>query len=465
MKKFFTLLLAVISTMTAFAQTEPAIELQAEVDGNTRTFSIGLATEGTVQIDWGNGEKVTSEKLPVYDSKYSTMTMKEVTGTVVGDGKVKIYGDNIVGFGCPSRVDGGAQVLSLDVTKATALKDLTANANKLTSIDLTKNTELEKLTIANNQLTSIYISKCTKLTELIINNNLLTAIDITKNQALQNLTISQNKFTGELDLSTNPALRNVYALNMELNSVKIGNNTASAPRFSFNNNKLTSIDASGIQDAGNATLFLIGNQLTEIKLPSAKMNTLNISKNNFTLATLPAPDATTATKKFTYAPQNDYAIAESYKVGDVLDLSSQTSATLNTQFAVYKSDKTALTEGTDYTVADGKITFLTAQEAVYVTMSSALYSKFTGTSIYKTTVTKVEGSTGINAVTAQGVKVSTAGNEISISGLSQGDAVTVANLGGAVVANFHANSANAHVQAAKGLYIVSINGKAIKVAL
>ena len=458
MKKFFTLLLAVISTMTAFAQTEPAIELQAEVDGNTRTFTIGLATEGTVQIDWGNGEKVTSEVIPAYDG-YNQVN---VSGTVSGDGKVKIYGDNIVYFECSSRKDG-AKVLSLDVTKATTLKDLTAYTNKLASIDLTKNTELEKLTIYSNQLTSIDISKCTKLTTLDIKNNLLTAIDITKNQALQYLAISENKFAGELDLSTNPALRNVYALNMELNSVKIGNNTASKPLFSLNNNKLTSIDASGIQDAGNATLNLIGNQLTEIKLPSAKMSILRISKNNFTLATL--PDATTAAKNFTYAPQNDYVIAESYKVGDVLDLSSQTSATLNTQFAVYKSDKTALTEGTDYTVADGKITFLTAQEAVYVTMSSALYSKFTGTSIYKTTVTKVEGSTGINAVTAQGVKISTAGNEISISGLSQGDAVTVANLGGAVVANFHANSANAHVQAAKGLYIVSINGKAIKVAL
>ena len=460
MKKFFTLLLAVISTMTAFAQTEPAIELQAEVDGNTRTFTIGLATEGTVQIDWGNGEKVTSEKLPVYDSKYSTM--KEVTGTVVGDGKVKIYGDNIVGFGCPSNVKVGAQVLSLDVTKATALKDLTANANKLTSIDLTKNTELEKLTISNNQLTSIDISKCTKLTTLDITNNLLTAIDITKNQALQTLRIGQNKFAGELDLSTNPTIKSVYAQINELTSVKIGNNTASKPTFSFNENKLTSFDATGIEDAANAILYLNGNQLTEIKLPSTKMKTLNILKNNFTLATLPAP---TVAKTFNYAPQNNYVIAESYKVGDVLDLSSQTSATLNTQFAVYKSDKTALTKGTDYTVADGKITFLTAQEAVYVTMNSALYSKFTGTSIYKTTVTKVEGSTGINAVTAQGVKVSTAGNEISISGLSQGDAVTVANLGGAVVANFHANSANAHVQAAKGLYIVSINGKAIKVAL
>lgn len=461
MKKFFTLLLAVISTMTAFAQTEPAIELQAEVDGNTRTLTIGLATEGTVQIDWGgNGEKVTSEVIPAYDG----WNQVNVSGTVSGDGKVKIYGDNIVYFECSSRVDG-AQVLSLDVTKATTLKDLTANTNKLASIDLTKNTELEKLTINNNQLTSIDISKCTKLTTLDITNNLLTAIDITKNQTLQTLRIGQNKLTGDLDLSTNPTIKSVYALTNELTSVKIGNNTASKPYFSFNYNKLTSIDASGINDAKNAILFLIGNQLTEIKLPSAQMKTLNISKNNFTLATLPAPDATTTAKGFTYAPQNDYVIAESYKVGDVLDLSSQTSATLNTQFAVYKSDKTALTEGTDYTVADGKITFLTAQEAVYVTMSSALYSKFTGTSIYKTTVTKVEGSTGINAVTAQGVKVSTAGNEISISGLSQGDAVTVANLGGAVVANFHANSANAHVQAAKGLYIVSINGKAIKVAL
>lgn len=458
MKKFFTLLLAVISTMTAFAQTEPAIELQAEVDGNTRTLTIGLGVEGTVQIDWGNGEKVTSEVIPAYDG----WNQVNVFGTVSGDGKVKIYGDNIVYFECSSRVDG-AQVLSLDVTKATTLKDLTANTNKLASIDLTKNTELEKLTINNNQLTSIDISKCTKLTTLDITNNLLTAIDITKNQALQTLRIGQNKLAGELDLSTNPTIKSVYALTNELTSIKIGNNTASKPYFSFNYNKLTSIDASGINDAKNAILFLIGNQLTEIKLPSAQMKTLNISKNNFTLATL--PDATTTAKGFTYAPQNDYAIAESYKVGDVLDLSSQTNASLNTQFAVYKSDKTALTEGTDYTVADGKITFLTAQEAVYVTMSSALYSKFTGTSIYKTTVTKVEGSTGINAVTVQGVKVSTAGNEISISGLSQGDAVTVANLGGAVVANFYANSANAHVQAAKGLYIVSVNGKAIKVAL
>lgn len=226
MKKFFTLLLAVISTMTAFSQTEPAIELKAEVDGNTRTFTIGLATEGTVQIDWGNGEKVTSKVIPAFDG----WNQVDVSGTVSGDGKVKIYGDNIVYFECSSRVDG-AQVLSLDVTKATTLKDLTANTNKLASIDLTKSTELEKLTINNNQLTSIDISKCTKLTTLDITNNLLTAIDITKNQALQTLRIGQNKLTGDLDLSTNPTIKSVYALTNELTSVKIGNNTASKPYF------------------------------------------------------------------------------------------------------------------------------------------------------------------------------------------------------------------------------------------
>ena len=94
MKKFFTLLLAVISTMTAFAQTEPAIELQAEVDGNTRTFTIGLGVEGTVQIDWGNGEKVTSEVIPAFDG----WNQVDVSGSVSGEGKVKIYGDNIVYF-------------------------------------------------------------------------------------------------------------------------------------------------------------------------------------------------------------------------------------------------------------------------------------------------------------------------------------------------------------------------------
>ena len=131
MKKFFTLLLAVISTMTAFAQTEPAIELQAEVDGNTRTLTIGLGVEGTVQIDWGNGEKVTSEVIPAFDG----WNQVNVSGTVSGEGKVKIYGDNIVYFECSSRVDG-AQVLSLDVTKATTLKDLTANTNKLASMEI-----------------------------------------------------------------------------------------------------------------------------------------------------------------------------------------------------------------------------------------------------------------------------------------------------------------------------------------
>ena len=145
--------------------------MQAEVDGNTRTFTIGLDTEGTVQIDWGNGEKVTSEVIPAFDGwnqvnvygtvsgdvyccqeiisnvqscQFGTLADINACQLIVADGQLlqlrvlgqidgcqfvgigsQIYGDNIVYFECSSRVDG-AQILSLDVTKATALKDLTA---------------------------------------------------------------------------------------------------------------------------------------------------------------------------------------------------------------------------------------------------------------------------------------------------------------------------------------------------
>lgn len=457
MKKVFTLLWAAVATMAAFAQTEPAIELQAEVDGNERALNVSLANDGQVQVDWGNGTLV-NYSVPKYDG-YNEI---EMTGTVEGDGKVKIYGDGIVYFGCTSRVDG-AQVLSLDVTKATALQKLYANANKIATLDLTNNVELTTADVQNNQLATLDISKNVNLTSLTLSKNLLTGIDITNNQKLATLYVSDNHFAGTWDISANPNLKSLYALNNELTSVVLGAKTAAKPFFNFNNNKLESLDATGIEDVANATLFLMGNQLTALQLPEGKLKTLNISKNNFTLATLPA---TTVAKNLTYAPQNDYAINNLYyAVDDVLDLSSQTSDVLNTTFAVLKSDGTALEEGIDYTQEGGKITFLTSQDAVYVTMASAAYPKFTGSNVYKTTLAQVSIPSGISATKAAGVKIAAANGTVAISGLSQGDAITVATAGGAVVASFKASDAQARIQAGHGLYIVSVNGKATKVVL
>lgn len=456
MRKILLTLLSVFSVIGAFAQTTPAITFTADVDGNTRDIEVALSAEGTVSVDWGDGTLVTSDQIPAFDG----WNQATLTGTVKGEGKVKVYGDNIVYFTCTSKIDG-AQISELDVTNATALQKLYANGNKLTSIDLSKNTELTQLDVQNNKLESIDVSKNEKLTNLTVNNNLLTAIDITKNQALTTLYISNNKFAGALDLSANPTLKSIYALNNEITSVNLGDNTASKPYFSFNYNKLTSFDASKLTNLSNGTLFLIGNELTEITMPADGIKTLNISSNKFTLATLPRFSST----RYTYAPQADYTVNETYNVGDEIDLSAQTDATINTVFAVENGEGTALTEGTDYTVADGKVKLLTAQESAHITMASEYYPKFTGTSIYKTTSFSVKAvDDGINDVDATSVKVVPTASGLTVTGLVAGDSVMVCTVGGAVVANVKAGNSSVNIPAGKGVYVVKVNDKTLKIS-
>lgn len=430
MKKILLTVVSALSVMGAFAQTEPTITFTADVDGNERELEVALSAEGTVQVDWGDGNLVTSSTIAAYDGWEATT----LTGTVKGEGTVKVYGDNIIYFGCVSKIDG-AQVSALDITNATALQQLYANGNKLTSIDLSKNTDLTTVDLQNNQLANIDVTNNVNLTKLTLSNNQLSSIDISKCQSLQTIYLSDNKFEGALDLSTNPGLKSVYCLNNALTSVNMGNNTAKKPYFSFNNNKLTSFDASGISDIANGTLFLVGNQLTEFTVPEKGIKTLNLSSNKFTLATLPRYSSS----KFTYAPQADLSVEESYKVNDEIDLSAQTDETIATVYALVKGDGTALTENTDYTIADGKVKLLTAQDAAYVTMTSAYYPKFTGTSIYKTTTFKVEDIAD------------------AISEINADANATVYTIDGTRVKG-------TGIPAGKGVYVVKTNGKTYKVA-
>ena len=75
-------------------------------------------------------------------------------------------------------------------------------------------------------------------------------------------------------------------------------------------------------------------------------------------------------------------------------------AAFNKFSAFVSANQTALTEGTDYTVADGKITVLTQQTAVYVTMTSDALSKLSGSNIFKTTTFSVADPMGINDINA-----------------------------------------------------------------
>ena len=366
------------------------VKFTAETSDTEREVNVALSKPGKVSIDWGDGVKKENEITAAFDGSNQTA----ITGKVTGE--VKIYADNLIYLDCTSRVDG-AGITSIDLSKATALEQLFLSGNKLTTLDVTHNTALKRLEPQNNKLTALDITKNTALERLDVTNNLITSIDLTKNTKLNYLKISDNKFEGALDLSGNTSLASVYALNMGITEVNLGENKANKPYFSFNNNKLTSFDASKLDNLSNGSLFLINNQIKSFTMPAGgTIKTLNISKNCMTLETLPI----FSSKGYNYAPQADLAVKESYNVKDIIDLSAQTSAALNTKYALVKADKTALTEGTDYTVADGKITVLTQQTAVYVTMTSDAFSKFSGNNIFKTTTFSVADPTGISDINA-----------------------------------------------------------------
>ena len=374
----------------------PLITLTAEVDGAARTFEFGSGVaDNKISIDWGDGNIVDGATIAdVFDG----WTTTPVTGTPVGSGEIKIYATGAVTyFDCISKVDGPG-ITKLDVSNATDLTELYANGNKLTTFDGSKLAKLTKLELHNNSLTEVNLPS--SLTTLKLDNNQLTSFDGSNCTLVTTLYLSNNNL-GTLDVSMMPALKSLYALNCGLTSVNAPLKVAKA-YISVNNNKLETLDMSEATGLESGSLFAIGNNLTEVKLPNVKVKAVNISNNKFTLATIPATANVTT---LTYAPQQDMEIAD---IDGTIDLSAQNNLTgfateaKPTVYAWYAEDGTALVAGTDYTEDAGKFTFVKEQaQKVYCTMTTEALPKFTGANIFKTIAVTVKvAATGIENIEA-----------------------------------------------------------------
>lgn len=372
----------------------PIITLTADVSGAARTFEFGSGVaDNKISIDWGDGNIVDGATIAdVFDG----WTTTPVTGTPVGSGEIKIYATGAVTyFDCISKVDGPG-ITKLDVSNATDLTELYANGNKLTTFDGSKLAKLTKLELHNNSLTEVNLPS--SLTTLKLDNNQLTSFDGSNCTLVTTLYLSNNNL-GTLDVSMMPALKSLYALNCGLTSVNAPLKVAKA-YISVNNNKLETLDVTEATGLENGSLFAMGNNLTEVKLPNVKVKSVNISKNKFTLATIPATANVTT---LTYAPQQDMEIAD---IDGTIDLSAQNNLTgfateaKPTVYAWYAEDGTALVAGTDYTEDAGKFTFVKEQaQKVYCTMTTEALPKFTGTNIFKTIAVAVKATaTGIENI-------------------------------------------------------------------
>lgn len=377
----------------------------------------------SVYVDFGNGEK-----LPFYVSDTALHYISSILthDSLQKEGIIKVYADSATHI---SYLRAGAQgIKSMDISKCTNLMWLECNDNffteldlsffphlqfliagynpGITSIDFSQNTKLEYVNIAQigvkildvgmlenllhinvegTALTSLDLSKNKKLYEILLSSSKIKEFDATQFPNLISLGVSSTNITS-LDLTQNPNLFEVYFSKMPegaFTSIDVSKNPKLVRLF-CSQNSITEIDVSN--NLKLESLFVSNNKLMNLDVSNnPRLMELSIFSNYFTLATIPPIEL----GLYFYSPQKPMKVQERIKVGDVLDLSSQLMVSgMRTQYELKKGTKypyTSLLEGADYTIKNGKITFLRGQtETVICMMKNEI---FTGLTMETTPIT------------------------------------------------------------------------------
>ena len=380
-------------------ENKPIVTLKGEV-GQEVTVTLGVyAANDVYSVDFGDGvlktdsvgwhnngvcdETDTSETPRTKPGTTHTAATK-FTGTVAGNGIIKVYGKselwylNTSGGVVPTDFaqEGlgkvvqmsitGANVESVELPETPYLEQFSFNNSPVKTVDVSKATALTSLTINNTsaskyepQLASIDVSKNTELTYLSLQGNQnnygkLTSLDLSNNTKLQGMGLYvQYNQIANLTLPAEWAADEVtetQTITYGLTSINVQNNKLTTldltkmPRLKSlyaSDNQLTSLDFSALQSGGDINIY--NNELTEVNIPvvvktvqahNNKITTVSFAgvtgsnckfeNNKLTLATLPAQPAgmssANKTKKFTYAPQAALEVAENVSE---LDLSEQ----------------------------------------------------------------------------------------------------------------------------------------------
>ena len=226
---------------------------------------------------------------------------------------------------------------SVDPTACPNLQRLSLDMTNVSSVDISMNPELQVLNVSDSRIKSLNLSNNKKIRELYISHSSGTvntdikfdAIDVSHCPELYYFFCSGNKFAS-LDLSKNPKLFTLAC----------------------DENLLRSLDVTQNPD----------------------LYSVNVRNNYMDFATLPWPG-----NWFEYYhAQHEMELNDTYKVGDVIDLSSrvlrQGTTTNGVLFRVPKADPTKPVEldNTYYKYEKGKITLLKA-------ISDQVFLQFTNT--------------------------------------------------------------------------------------
>ena len=306
--------------------TGDRLELKVGVEGATPE------NPQTIYVDFGDGTEkeiqVTASSMPL---------AANVTGTVTGY-QLKVLAPDgvfITDFAL------NHPLYSFTCDEMAALRNLDLAGCGLYSINLKNSPRLETLDLSDNNLYSIDLSGPYSgkdkilLGDINLAGNKLSEFQVPDNSTLKNLNLSRNQIA---EISFRDA-DNLLSLDIS-------------------ENLLTSLDV--VYCELMTSLHAQGNQIEEITLPQTNVLTdVDLSDNRLTLASLPAPTLFPGAS-YIYEPQ---AVIEIPSKGPGVNLSSQCVDIdgNSTEFAWIKSDGTACVEGTDYTVSNGRTSFLTTE--------------------------------------------------------------------------------------------------------
>jgi len=321
----------------------------------------------------------------------------------------------LVDFGDGSMVTCRASSVLSGETSNITKEFSSSTSGRVISIYIPEGEVMTSLRIKDMPLASVDLSKATELTELTLDNCSLTDLDLAYNRCLQTLNIPGNKLT-KVDLSgiygdyEKNMLRDIDASGNLLTEFKIMA-TITTRNLDLSNNRLASyslkdfdnlenVDLSGnllegefsLAYQGNAkSIDLSGNNITSLVYDTfADLNTLDISDNRFTIATLPYMPSQ---QGYIYAPQKPYQL---YEKAPSINLSEQNRVLAEgkgTTFMWKRTSGETLVEGVDITVENGAAKFLkTDLGKVYCEMSNPAFPEFNGNNIYRTTEVEVVGA-------------------------------------------------------------------------
>jgi len=214
-KHFFVSVLLGITMlyMLATSQNLFAQKMTLTTSADVGRVGFGLAGEGEVTINWGDG-KSDSDFLGPNSTTFEHYYPREKSGPWT----VTITCANIIHLYCSRN-----HYTNLDLSKHPELEYLNCQENQLTSLDVSKNIKLKHLNCYDNEIKSLNVSNCSELKVLGCTKNQITTLDVSKNIELEELACYWNNLTS-LDVSKNIKLKKLWCQGNQLRSLDVSNN-------------------------------------------------------------------------------------------------------------------------------------------------------------------------------------------------------------------------------------------------